>query len=105
MDEVLKSIPDERFVKPQKEDSYELKPVLRGKWQGGISNITQNPDFNPDIPYNSVQEVLTGGVHSILYWLDKDEPRGQPNPNPASDPQFERWEYSIRQWAQSQGLQ
>ncbi len=105
MEEVLKTIPNETFTSPQKEDSYDLKPVLRGKWQGGISNITQNTVIDPTMPYNSVQEVLSGGVHSILYWINKNDPRGPQPTNPASDPQFERWEYPIRIWAQSQGLQ
>ena len=105
MDEVLKTVPVETFNNPAVEDSYDLKPVLRGKWQGGISNIVQNPNLDPNIPYDSVQEVLSGGVHSILYWVDKDDPRGPAPINPSSDPQFERWEYSVRIWAQNQGLQ
>lgn len=75
MDEVLKIVPVETFTKPLKEDSYNLKPVLRGKWQGGISNTIENPVIDPNIPYNSLQEVLTGGVHSILYWVDKKQPQ------------------------------
>lgn len=102
MDEVLKVTPEERFTKPQKEDSYELKPVLRGKWQGGISSVVMGEGV--DIPYNSVQETLSGGVHSILYWLDKDNPRSNTEIIPEADPQFERWEYPIRLWAQSRGL-
>ncbi len=105
MDEVLKTIPNEVFVDPQKEDSYDLKPVLRGKWQGGISNITQDQIQDPNIPYNSIQEILSGGVHSILYWLNKDDPRGLPPTNPENDPQFERWEYSVNLWKQSRGLE
>lgn len=105
MDEVLKTIPNESFNKPVKEDSYDLKPVLRGKWQGGVSNITQNLVDESGVPYNSLQEVVSGGVHSILYWLSKDDPKGPQPANPASDPQFERWEYSVRLWAASQGLQ
>lgn len=103
MDEVLKVTPEEKFTKPQKEDSYDLKPVLRGKWEGGISSVVNNGGV--DIPYNSVQETLSGGVHSILYWLDKDNPRSNSEVIPESDPQFERWEYPIRLWAQSRGLQ
>jgi membrane carboxypeptidase/penicillin-binding protein len=104
MDEVLKVTPTENFNKPQTEDSYDLKPVLRGKWQGGISSVVTNGG-QTDIPYNSVQEILSGGVHSILYWLDKDNPRGNSEIIPENDPQFERWEYPIRLWATSQGLQ
>lgn len=102
MDEVLKVTPQENFIKPQKDDSYELKPVLRGKWQGGISNVSTNG--NADIPYNSVQEVISGGVHSILFWLDKNNPRSNSEVIPESDPQFERWEYPIRLWADARGL-
>ncbi|MSU45148.1 MAG: penicillin-binding protein [Candidatus Zambryskibacteria bacterium] len=105
MDEVLKTVPDESFNEPVLDDAYELKPVLRGKWQGGVSNLNQNILNESGVPYSSLQEVLSGGVHSILYWLDKDNPRGAPPTNPSSDPQFERWEYSIRKWATTQGYE
>src|SRR3989338_2811000 len=105
MDEVLKTVPVETFTKPQKEDSYDLKPVLRGKWQGGISNITQNTVIDPNIPYNSIQEVISGGVHDILYWVSKNDPRSTSPINPADDPQFDRWEYPVRLWAMQNGYQ
>jgi 1A family penicillin-binding protein len=103
MDDVLQTVPVEQFTKPIVDDSYSLKPVLRGKWQGGISTLIQNPSANPNIPYNSVQEILSGGVHSILYWLNKDDPRGPAPTNPADDPQFTRWEYGVRLWAEQNG--
>lgn len=103
MDEVLKTVPVETFTKPQKEDSYDLKPVLRGKWQGGISNITQNTVIDPNIPYNSIQEVISGGVHDILYWVSKNDPRSTSPINPADDPQFDRWEYPVRLWVMQNG--
>lgn len=104
MDEVLKTIPPESFIEPQTEDSYNLKPVLRGKWQGGISNLMSNGQTT-DIPYESLQETLTGGVHSILYWVNKDNPRSTDEVVPENDPQFERWEYPVRLWAQANGYQ
>lgn len=112
MQEVLAKTENRSFNNPLYEDSYDLKPVLRGKWQGGISNLI--PNNNPvqigistttENNYESVQEVLTGGVHSILYWLDKDNPRGTTSFNPNSDPQFERWEYGVRKWAMENGYQ
>ncbi len=101
MDDVLQTVPVETFTKPQSDDSYDLKPVLRGKWQGGISTLTNNSNQNtdPNVPYSSVQETLSGGVHNILYWLDKDDPRGPAPTNPQSDPQFTNWEYAVRTWA------
>ncbi len=105
VDEILPTLPNEEFVKPVKEESYALKPVLRGKWQGGVSNLSQNNSFDSNIPYSSIQESLTGGVHSILYWVDKDNPRGEKPSNPESDPQFKYWEYPVRLWAQNNGFQ
>ncbi|MFA7216539.1 MAG: transglycosylase domain-containing protein [Candidatus Paceibacterota bacterium] len=104
MNEILQTLPQENFIEPLKEDSYDLKPVLRGKWQGGISNIVQGEDTDPSVPYSSIQEVLTGGVHSILYWVDRNNPRGPQPINPVEDSQFTRWEYAVRLWAQSQGF-
>jgi len=31
MDEVIKTVPNDTSPKPQSDDSYDLKPVLRGK--------------------------------------------------------------------------
>lgn len=106
MDAVVKDLPDESFNKPLNEDSYDLKPVLRGKWEGGISNLsTITTNGTSSIPYNSLQETLSGGVHSILYWVDKDNPRGPAPANPADDPQFTNWEYAVRSWATAHGYQ
>ncbi|KND47978.1 MAG: penicillin-binding protein 1A [Parcubacteria bacterium C7867-006] len=102
MDEVLKTDPGNTFTKPQIEDSFDLKPVLRGKWQGGVSNIIPGTLIDPNSP---PQEILSGGVHSILYWLNKDDPRGPQPSNPSSDPQFDRWEYAVRLWSIGNGFQ
>ncbi len=102
MDEVLKTDPGNTFTKPQKESSFDLKPVLRGKWQGGVSNIPVGTVFDPN---NTPQESLSGGVHSILYWVNKDDPRGGQPIFPSMDSQFERWEYAVRKWATENGFQ
>jgi 1A family penicillin-binding protein len=79
MDKILPSLPVESFVAPEPEDPAELKPVLRGD--------------------------VSGEPHSILYWVDKDNPRGPIPSNPARDPQFNNWEYGVKRWAASQGYQ
>jgi hypothetical protein len=84
--------PDEQFEQPLIEDPATLKPVLAGIWQGGEYATSTNG-----------KKIVTGGVHSILKWLDKDDPRG-PKPENPDDSQFERWEYSIRIWAQANNL-
>ena len=56
-----------------------LPPMLRGTWQ---------------IP--DAQGVTV--PHSLLYWTDKNDPRGPAQSAPARDPQFAYWEYGIQAW-------
>jgi len=49
-------------------------------------------------PVFSGQYVQDGQAHSILYYVDKDDPTGPPPTNPYDDPQFERWETAVRAW-------
>jgi len=95
MNKILPKLPKESFPLPTPEDIL-LKPVLRGIWQGGISNI-QNINNQP-------RENISGGVHSILYWINKNDPRGPAPTNPDSDPQFKNWEEAVRRWATSKGI-
>jgi 1A family penicillin-binding protein len=45
-----------------------------------------------------------GGVHSILHWVDKDNPLGAPPANPYSDAQYAMWESSVQAWTGNQGF-
>ncbi len=90
MDQVLAKIPDEQFEEPLIEDKSQLKPVLQGIWQGG--------------KFENNNTAVVGGVHSILNWINKDDPHGEYPSDPNSDPQFERWEYGVRIWAQEHEL-
>lgn len=95
MDKVAPKIPNESFIPPVVE-SEGLKPVLRGEWRGGAS--TPIVDAYGQV----IGEQVNTNVHSILYWVDKNNPRGPIPSNPASDPQFRNWEYSVQRWAASQ---
>ena len=39
-------------------------------------------------------------VHSILYWVEKNNPLEAPPINPGNDPQFENWQKSVLVWAE-----
>ncbi len=41
-------------------------------------------------------------VHTILYYVNKDDPRGDSPKNPESDPQFKDWEKAVREWFKKQ---
>lgn len=92
MDRALSNVADEQFESPLVEEKG-VKPVLEGIWQGGIyATSTSN------------QKIVTGGVHNILHWVKRDDPRGEMPQNPNDDSQYERWEYPVRIWAQQNNL-
>lgn len=77
----LQKLPVASFTRSEVDESS-LKPVLRGQWQ---------------IPGSD------GQLHDILYWVDKNNPLGPPPANPANDPQFTRWDFSVQTWLASHG--
>ncbi len=103
MDHILTKVPDANFMPVSRDYPYSLKPVLRGKWLGGISNLA-NGDLADQIATSTTKEVLSGGIHSILYWVKKDDPRGEMPKFPDADPQFKNWEYGVTRWAEENGL-
>jgi len=50
-------------------------------------------------PANFVEEKSFQQPHAILYYINKDDPRGPVPKNPADDPQFNLWESRIQAWA------
>lgn len=65
-----------------------------------------NEEFpKPNIPYYSEKPILNGEyiinneIHSILYYIDKNNPLGPQPLNPSIDPQFNNWESSVLIWA------
>ncbi len=56
-----------------------VPPMLQGNWR------------IPDAGGNIIP-------HSLLYWTNKNDPRGPAPTNPAQDPQFAYWEYGITSW-------
>lgn len=100
MMEALKNYPNEHFEKP-KPINTNLKPILRGLWQG-------NETFTIDklsgklatkfTPKETREERSLTNIHSILYWVNKNDPLGPPPVNPNDDPQFRLWEPAVQKW-------
>jgi 1A family penicillin-binding protein len=86
----------------------EVKPVLRGEWQGGevvnIDTISGKlaTEFTPE---ETIKEIYLGGTHSILHWLYKDDPYGLQPTNPERDSQYDNWEYGVSKWAEQNLVQ
>jgi len=49
--------------------------------------------------YVITQPNGTRAIHSLLYWINKNNPRGPMPINPFSESQYPYWEYSVSKWA------
>jgi 1A family penicillin-binding protein len=55
-------------------------------------------------PQEFVEEKGFGIPHSILFFVDKEDPRGPIPEHPENDPQFANWEKSVAEWVEKQGI-
>lgn len=78
MEYALEKYPPGPFTPPSPESNLDSLPaVLRGEWNTDPS----------------------GGVHEILHWVNKNDPRSGKPSNPWSDSQYAHWEYPVSVWA------
>jgi hypothetical protein len=75
----LTRLPQEPFARAEAQPTS--KPVLNGIWQ---------------IPGSD------GLIHSILYWVNKNDPQGSTPPS-TNDAQYRYWEYPIQAWVAGNG--
>ena len=95
----------ESFTEPQLPSPQ--KPVLRGVWQGSRSYFIDTNSGKLATEYTPGkyrQERVMREIHSILYWVSKEDPDGKIPEHPESDPQFELWEEPVRRWALKQNI-
>ncbi len=95
MAEALKNKTVENFTKPAPLNP-DLSPVIRGFWQGNKNYFIDKISGKLATEYTPAEQkeerVLTQ-VHSILYWLDRQ-----------NDSQFHLWETPVRNWLATQNL-
>ena len=100
MTEALQNLPVENFKAPNPTPTTD-KPVLRGIWQGGVSykiDTVSGKVATQYTPAATTKEIVFDDVHSILYWLDPNNPLG-PTPGASStSSQYPYWEYAVQQW-------
>lgn len=96
MDVALASTTPEQFAEAPALESG-LKPILRGQSFDTaffVTQLLQNSNGDEELDLNSI----TGGIHSILHFVNKNNPRGPYPTNPASDSQYVLWEYGVQKW-------
>ncbi len=72
MREALKEFPVESFNRP--DPVIVEKPILKGQY------------------------IIDNQIHTILYYVDRNNPNGPPPAIPADDSQFSNWELGIQNW-------
>lgn len=79
----------------------DIKPVLRSNgYFVDASSLVGDLGNNPDT--GNILEALYSNTHSILHFVNKDDPRGPYPSNPASDGQYYLWEYGVTAWKNNQ---
>lgn len=97
----LQNTPNEPFESPDSTKDYTKPPFTRGVWQGGESFLIDTisnklaTDFTPE---ETIKEKVITNVHTILNWVNKDNPLGPQTQNGSNDPQFKNWETPIQNW-------
>ncbi len=72
MEKLLTTHPVENFIPPNQQQTQ--NPILLGQFPAGDS------------------------PHSILYYINKNDPQNTSIPNPNPDPQFSAWETAVQNW-------
>ncbi len=103
MKAILEDTPVEYFKDPEIAETG--KGILDG--ESGLEKIIKIDKISgllagPDTPPEYIEEKTFLDPHSILYFVDKDDPLGDAPENPEKDPQFTLWEDAIKSWAEAQ---
>lgn len=106
MDEILKNTPVEEFPKYHEDDFKTDKDILNGeihlKEDVKVCEIPGKEKkyckANKYCPDDKVKKKDFADVHTILYYVKKDDPRGEKPIDPKNDPQFKEWEKSVENY-------
>ena len=97
---VLKDKPNEFFQEPEPIDQT-LPPIIRGFWQGGETFMTNSLLYSTTTGFpieNNKKELSITNVHTILYWLNKNDPLNTIPTKTTDDSQYINWEYGVQKW-------
>ena len=100
MSRVLGDTPIESFKTP--EDYQVDKDIVNGTIPSQVVKIdaTTGQLATSLTPPELISELMVPIHHSILFYVDKDNPLGPIPENPENDPQFSSWEKAVQTWAE-----
>ncbi len=105
MREALKNRVPEKFPEPQKREKTG-KPILDGEFEFEEKiKVCKYDDgkyclANSKCPENKIEKKSFFNAHNILFYIDREDPLGDPPKDPSADPQFKNWEKAVRKWAE-----
>jgi len=105
----------EQFPKYEKEETG--KPILDGNLDAMQENIKiceiDKKKYkekvgkyclaNSSCPDDAEDKKDFSTIHNILWYVNREDPRGDYPKNPESDPQFKSWEKGVREWYADKG--
>jgi 1A family penicillin-binding protein len=95
MDIALAKLPEESFTQPY--IPTDVKPVLAGAYTDAYTlELALASSSDPAAEFTSAYN----GIHNILHYVNKNDPRGPYPENPAADEQYRYWEYGVQLWKQ-----
>ncbi len=104
MQRALEDVPAVGFGDSIENDAQ--KAVLRGTDSGKITLLVDTISgklATSSTPDEFIEERTYLQPHSILHYLKKDDPRGDPPSDPSSaDPQYTNWESAVQEWITAQ---
>ncbi len=93
----------EHFVTPEPSNNIphgimrgEL-PEIKGKWEKEAGIV-----YTLDCPVSLGQPTTFKELHTVLYYLQRQNPLGPPPSRAEQDPQFSRWEEGVTAWREKQ---
>ncbi|MDQ1283838.1 MAG: penicillin-binding protein [Patescibacteria group bacterium] len=107
METAIKNYAIENFPE-YKEDKDIEKNILKGDFEvkeeikvceipGKKDKYCLATDACPD---SKVEKKKFTSAHTILYYVNKDDPRGEIPKDPGKDPQFKNWEKAVEKWVE-----
>lgn len=100
MSESINKLGKENFEKPYTEDESK-NSILRGFWMGKetvkIDSISKKlaTEFTPK---ENIEEISVTDVHTILHFIDKENPLIYKDKPGNSDSLYNNWEYGVSNW-------
>ena len=104
---------DDEFILPKNAENFTppeptedvTKPMLNGQlsYNNNVKIDKISRKLATDLtPPDLIEEKSYQETHSILYYIDKDNPLGDYPIDPNQDSQFKEWEKSVLEWSKDQ---